>query len=98
VCGVYCPHPTGKLIELGLNTPLGVRLGPGLPDHQASGGQTHLQNPLPEHGIPQGCVLSPLLYSKTKELIVDFWTGQVSASTVARTERTEFSLCRPSGL
>jgi len=32
-----------------------------VPGHQ--GGQTHLQSPHPEHRIPQGGVLSPLLYS-----------------------------------
>ncbi len=45
---------------------ISVQLDPGLPDRQKSGGQNgqqHFISADPHTGAPQGCVLSPLLYS-----------------------------------
>ncbi len=54
-----------KLQTLG-SEQISVQLDPGLPDRQKSGGQNgqqHIISLILNTGAPQGCVLSPLLYS-----------------------------------
>ncbi len=60
-----CTHTGCEAPDSGTEQ-ISVQLDPRLPDRQKSGGQNgqqHLISPDPNTGAPQGCVLSPLLYS-----------------------------------
>ncbi len=60
-CHTGCEAPDSRTEQIS------VQLDPGLPDRQKSGGQNGQQHIIPpwssNTGAPQGCVLSPLLYS-----------------------------------